>query len=151
MKRWKVKLPGDRYFEMESDTPHEDLAAQGYDRYALEEIYQVPPAWKELPSEGGNKAEVQYTIPADMLKYTATALYELAIRQRVSADGKTAQDAAELLKQAAEVQKAADYYSELYQWRRRDQNSCSKWVPNLFPKVNGYYAMRPHRTDDEER
>ena len=38
MKRWTVYLPGNRHFELESDHPHEDMAAQGFDAYGLMEI-----------------------------------------------------------------------------------------------------------------
>ena len=64
--------------------------------------------------------EVKCTIPADMLRYTASALSELAIRKRMAADGfpvingRIDPAAAELLKQAAEVQKAADFWTDWY-------------------------------------
>lgn len=73
--------------------------------------------------------EVQCTIPADVLRYTATALYELAIRQRVQTgrlpddDGKIHPAAAELLKQAAEVQKMSDFYFELYIQRPNEKEA----------------------------
>ena len=51
MKRWKVKIPGDKTFELTSDSPHDDLAAQGYDEYALEELFEVPPAWQTTFSQ----------------------------------------------------------------------------------------------------
>ena len=66
---------------------------------------------------------VQCTIPADLLRLAAAGLYELAIRKRMAAgklpavDGKINPQEAELLKQAAESQKAADFYLELYQQR----------------------------------
>lgn len=42
MKKWKVKLPGDRFFVMESDDPRKELAEQGYTTYALEEVIPSP-------------------------------------------------------------------------------------------------------------
>ena len=38
MRKWKVYLPGNQHFEMESDTPAADLTAQGYDEFGLMEI-----------------------------------------------------------------------------------------------------------------
>ena len=61
MKKWKVKLPGDQYYRLESDTPHEDMDACGYDRYALEEMEpRHIPEWNrlpELPDASGEKEE----------------------------------------------------------------------------------------------
>ena len=50
MRRWRVTLPGNRHFEIESDTPHEDMAAQGFDAYGLMEItgMDIPPAVPRL-------------------------------------------------------------------------------------------------------
>lgn len=38
MKKWKVKLPGGRIFELESDTPEKVLMEQGHTAFDLEEI-----------------------------------------------------------------------------------------------------------------
>ena len=82
MKKWRVKLPGNKYFEMESDTPHEDLAAWGHDRYALEEIFQTPPAWKEPPSSEKNDTML-LTVPqmAELLQIGINRGYELCHRR----------------------------------------------------------------------
>ena len=72
------------------------------------------------------------SIPADVLRYTATALYELAIRQREAAveypsiDGELLPEAAELLKQAAGAQKVADLYLDLYLQRRDSLDGSGK-------------------------
>lgn len=67
--------------------------------------------------------KVKCTIPADLLRYTATALTELAIRKRSAANRKPAPEMADLLEQAAAVQKAADYFSDLYQQRSKDKEA----------------------------
>lgn len=38
MRKWHVTLPGNKHFEMESDTPRQDLISWGFDAFALEEI-----------------------------------------------------------------------------------------------------------------
>ena len=55
MKKWRVTLPGNRHFEIESDTPHEDMAAQGFDAYGLMEItgMDIPPAVPRLRTAPG--------------------------------------------------------------------------------------------------
>lgn len=35
MRKWRVTLPGNRHFEMESDNPSADLIAQGYTEFGL--------------------------------------------------------------------------------------------------------------------
>ena len=74
-------------------------------------------------------SDVKCTIPADMLRFTASALYELAIRQREAAgkfptiDGKISTTASELLEQAAVAWKAANFYAELYQQRPNEKEA----------------------------
>ena len=76
-------------------------------------------------------SDVKCTIPTDMLRYTASALGELAIRQRIEAirypaiDGKVFPDAARLLKQSVATQEAADFYSDLYMQRSKDKEADS--------------------------
>ena len=38
MRKWRVTLPNNKHFEMESDNPSADLTAQGYDAFGLTEI-----------------------------------------------------------------------------------------------------------------
>lgn len=38
MRKWRVTLPGNKHFEMESDNPSADLTAKGYDAFGLTEI-----------------------------------------------------------------------------------------------------------------
>lgn len=49
MRKWKVKLPGGKMFEMETNDPGRDLIAQGHTAFALEEILPPP---VELPRSG---------------------------------------------------------------------------------------------------
>lgn len=63
--------------------------------------------------------DVKCTIPADMLRYTVSALDELAIRQKMQAEkpGVPALAVEELLEQSAKVKKVSDFYFELYMQR----------------------------------
>ena len=38
MRKWVVTLPGSQNYNLESDTPHEDLVAMGFSEYALMEL-----------------------------------------------------------------------------------------------------------------
>lgn len=38
MRKWRVTLPNNKHFEMESDNPSADLTAKGYDAFGLTEI-----------------------------------------------------------------------------------------------------------------
>lgn len=42
MRKWRVYLPNNKRFELESDTPAADLTAQGYTEFGLMEIPNVP-------------------------------------------------------------------------------------------------------------
>ena len=50
MRKWKVYLPGNQHFEMESDTPAADLTAQGYTEFGL---WEIPPAVPRLRTAPG--------------------------------------------------------------------------------------------------
>ena len=117
MKKWKVTLPGDQYYRLESDTPHEDLAAQGYDRYALEEMEpRHIPAWSKLPE----LPDPQYRVPQWALDTAISGLFELGKRLEIKAasfaslqtrDGRTIAD--DRLEQAEQVTAAANYFGSL--------------------------------------
>lgn len=55
MRKWKVYLPGNQHFEMESDTPADDLTAQGFDAFGLLETtgMTIPPAVPRLRTAPG--------------------------------------------------------------------------------------------------
>lgn len=125
MKKWRVTLPNNQHFEMESDSPHTDLAARGHDRYALEELFPTPPAWREQPgaNEGDKPHETttpRYDIPDDVIDTTVKALDKLAILLEAEAAAlasvhtrEGALRAAELLEEAEDIRKASDFFARL--------------------------------------
>lgn len=81
MKRWKVKLPGGRIFELESDNPSQELIDQGHTALALEQIFETPPAWKIAPN-GEASAPLWLTVKqaAQLLQLSEDVVYRLTHR-----------------------------------------------------------------------
>jgi len=62
MRRWRVTLPGNRHFELESDHPAADLTAQGYDEFGLMEITGMT-----IPEAPAQKDQDTQLLTADQL------------------------------------------------------------------------------------
>lgn len=80
MRKWRVTLPGNRHFELESDHPHEDMAAQGFDAYGLMEItgMTIPEAPSTVP-EGPMLLTVSQA--AKLLQVGRDTMYNLTHRR----------------------------------------------------------------------
>jgi len=80
MRKWRVTLPGNKHFELESDNPGADLTSQGYDAFGLMEItgLTIP----ENPDTGDQ--EVQLLTPpqlAALWQIGKNTAYELCHRE----------------------------------------------------------------------
>lgn len=78
MRKWRVKLPDGRDFELESNDPGRELLRQGHTAFALEEI--VPPAVpvQEIPPSG--RLTLNVGEAAELLGLSKCAVYNLIHR-----------------------------------------------------------------------
>lgn len=75
MKKWKVKLPNGRSFELDSDNPGMDLLSMGYSAFSLEEI--KPPQLGEM---------LQEPKPGKLLMTVQEAAIELGVCDKICYD-----------------------------------------------------------------
>lgn len=79
MRKWKVKLPGGRTFELESDDPGRALLERGHTSFALEEITPPPIVPVEAVAQEG-KLTLSVQEAAEELGVCSKTVYNLIHR-----------------------------------------------------------------------